>query len=536
MSTNVRFNGRNIIEPGAYAAMVYSPTSVVNVAQFGNVMIIDTGISKDGDYEFSGGSGINGELNSGIKSVYEFTDLESFNAFIGGGVLSALAEKIFNPLDGVKGAPKLYYARAATTVAAKIVLTASAGNTVTLTCKNEGVCGNGVADSGILKLGYAAVISAGVTANTFICKVLRGTYQGVDSYGDLYGTKNMDDALPEVIDESEELTTLADLFNFLKNSKDITALFDVALVGVDTTPLTAVAQTLATGGTTTFLGTTDYSDVLEAITELDITFHLCTDFGVTDGVTADTNGKLFTAIKQETKFTQFMFIGGGEADDDLLGVSGSSQAIAKYFNSEQVIVVHGAPVVAKKSSYGTKNLSSLYLAAAVVGLNAGAEPQMPLTFKRIGYQSFVYDLKKKEREAALQAGIMHVRNISGYWCINQGITSLQDNKQTYALDGQTIELSIALIKAQINKELVIEGEKRFIGNTAAQANPVSVKNFTETKLASFVAEPGKDNLLISWKNVKVTGENGDYHTTYDLIPNVPVNKTFWVGNVLDYKF
>ena len=35
MSTVVNFNGKKIIEPGAYAATVYNPTSVVNVAEFG---------------------------------------------------------------------------------------------------------------------------------------------------------------------------------------------------------------------------------------------------------------------------------------------------------------------------------------------------------------------------------------------------------------------------------------------------------------------------------------------------------------------
>ena len=131
---------------------------------------------------------------------------------------------------------------------------------------------------------------------------------------------------------------------------------------------------------------------------------------------------------------------------------------------------------------------------------------------------------------------MHVREVSGYYRVNQGITSLQNNKQTISEDGQTFELSIALIKAQLNKELILEGQTRFTGNTAAQASPNTVKDFTETKLTSLVAKVGDDNLIISWMNVKVSARNGDFKVTYAFVPNVPVNKTFFVGNMLDYVF
>ena len=146
------------------------------------------------------------------------------------------------------------------------------------------------------------------------------------------------------------------------------------------------------------------------------------------------------------------------------------------------------------------------------------------------------DLKKKEREKALQAGIMHVRNLSGYWCVNQGITTIQDNKKSIASDGQTMELSIALIKAQLNKELIVDSANRFIGDTSAvNASPQTIKNFTETKLSSLTAKTGEDNLLKSWKNVKVVQKNSDFQITYDFAPNLPVNKLFFTGNILDLE-
>lgn len=538
MATVVNFHGKNYIEPGSYAATVYNPTSVVNVAEFGNVMIIDTGLSMNGSYEFAGGSGVHGELAQGLKSVYEFENYEDFLSFMGGGFVGNLAEKIFTPLTGSAGAPKLYYARAATTKCATLTITISSGNSLVLKCKNEGVAGNGVKVGEVLKVGYGAQIVAGDTADTFKLQVYRGSYMGTDDAGESFGAYSLDDAQPNLIAESDDFTTLQELYDWASSNRYMLSNFVVSMEGDGETELAAVEMALATGGNTQYLSGTEYDDILEAIDELDVTFFLCTNLNAANGkgVDAATNGKLFTFLKQDAKFTEFMVVPGGQDDTDLLGESNSSQAIAKYFNSGQVVVVHGSPIVDRKDGNGTKQLPTIYLAAAIIGLNAGMAAQTPLTFKRVGYQSFAYDLKKREREKALQAGILHVRNVSGYWCVNQGVTTLQANKKTIADDGQSFELSVELIKAQLNKELILEGQTRFTGQTAAQASPESVKNFTETKLDSLVASTGNDNLLISWQNVKVSANNGDYFITYDFVPNVPVNKTFFVGNILDFTF
>lgn len=535
MATVVNFHGKNYIEPGAYAVSVYNPTSVVNVSEFGNVMIIDTGLSINGSYEFAGGSGVHGELNKGLKSVYEFNSYEDFLAFMGGGLVGDIAQKIFTPMDGVAGAPKLYYCRAAETKCATITLTMGE-DTLILKCKNEGITGNGVLQDGQLKVGYAARIISGIDdTSKFKCQIFRGSYMGIDKDGEPYGSKSFADAQSNLLTESDEISTLGELYEWARADKYVLAHFVVEMSGTESTEITTIDMTPATGGTTEYLKDTEYADVLEAISELDITFFLTTNKDVEGGIDANTNGRLFTFLKNDAKFTEFMVIPGGSSDTDLFGESGSSQSIAKYYNSGQVAVVHGSPIVNRKDGNGTKTLPSIYLAAAIIGLNAGKSPQSPLTFQRIGYQSFVYDLKKKEREKALQAGVMHVRNVSGYWCINQGITTLQDNKRTIAADGQSLELSIELIKAQLNKELIIDGATRFTGKTAAQASPQTVKNFVETKLQSLTATADSDNLILSWKNVKVSAKNSDYFVTYDFQPNLPVNKVFFTGNILDFQ-
>ena len=537
MATVVNFHGKNYIEPGSYAVSVYNPTSVVNVSEFGNVMIIDTGLAKNGDYEFAGGSGIHGELNKGLKSVYEFDNYEDFLSFMGGGLVGDIAKKIFTPRDGVAGAPKLFYCRAATTKCANITLTFSSGNSLILKCKNEGEVGNGVINGGVLKVGYAArVITGSDDPSKFKCQVYRGSFMGVDKDGEPYGSASLSKATGNLLTESEEFETLEELYNWARSDKYILANFVVSMTGVKTSNISALTLTAATGGKTEWLKDSEYADVLEAISELDVTFFLATNTSVGDGISSATTGRLFTFLKNDAKFTEFLVIPGGSSDSDLFGESGSSQAIAKYYDSEQVVVVHGAPIVNRKDGNGTKELPSIYLAAAIIGLAAGQAPQQPLTFKRVGYQSFTYDLKKKEREKALQAGIMHVRNLSGYWCVNQGITTIQDNKKSIASNGQTMELSIALIKAQLNKELIVDSANRFIGDTSAvNASPQTIKNFTETKLSSLTAKTGEDNLLKSWKNVKVVQKNSDFQITYDFAPNLPVNKLFFTGNILDLE-
>lgn len=534
MSTVVKFLGKDCIEPGSYAATSYNPTSTVNAANFGNVMIIDTGLSATEEYEFSGGAGIKGENAKGLKSVYEFESIEDFSKFVGGGILPDIAKNLFKPIDGSVGIPKLFYVRAATTVSARIVFDFLTQGKFTLVCKNEGAFGNGVAVDSVLKTGYSAKILAGTTEGTFKLQIIQGSYQGLDKSGENYGSKSLADSVPVLIGESPECTTIAQLNTWALSNKNVMANFKVISEPLLLGTLSAVDTILATGGTTTFVADGELEEVLDYIPELDFTFFLCTDFG-TNAVSTN-NSQLLTYVKTKAKYGQFLAIAAGSDDSDLFGTdTADSEYVAKYYNDAKVVVIHGAPEVARKDGNGVKTLDSIYLASDIIGINGGLAPQTPLTFKRVGYSNFAYDLKLKEREKALQAGIMHVRNVNGRWCINQGVTSLQDNKKMIADDGNSMELSIELIKAQINKELIIDATVRFTGDTAAQASPESVKNFTETKLASFVARPGSDNLIISWKNVKVVATNGDYYITYDFVPNVPVNKTFFVGNMLDFS-
>jgi hypothetical protein len=539
MATVVNFFGRRCIEPGSYAAMRYSPHSVVNVAEFGNVMIIDTGLSLDdhnsdnAQVEFAGGAGVMGVNASGIKSVYAFDNITDFENFMGGGLVTDIARKIFTPREGVAGAPKLYYARAAKTSPAEISIN---NGDILLKCKNEGTVGNGIIDSvnSKLQVGYSAKIVAGtIDPAKFKLQVRKGTYAGTDKDGEAFNGIAWGDAEPIVIYESGEFTDSSELYDEMIHNQNMVAEFKIEFT--NNNPLSLQSETLSSGGVTIF-DTQYYSEVLEAVEEMDITFFLCTNLKVDKATDSDSNGKLFTFLKTRAKYTEFMFVPGGADKNEFATAAYSSKSTAAYYNSNQVVVVHGAPEVDRKDGNGTKTLYPIYLTASIMGMNAGLAPQTPLTFKRVGYEAFNYDLTRTERENALKWGIMHVRNVSGYWCVNQGINTIQypDNLQTLNQNSESFELSIELIKAQMNKEITMDAQRRFTGLTAAQASPASVKTFTETKLNSFVAEVGADNLIIRWRNVTVTVNNSDYTIYYDFVPNVPVNKTFFIGNILDF--
>lgn len=527
MATVVNFQGKNYIEPGAYAATTYTPSSVTNFAEFGNVLLIDFGLSKNGNYEFAGGSGISGQLASGLKSVYAFDDPQDFWDFMGGGLLGDVAQKIFKPATAVAGAPKVYYVRAAKTTPATLTL-----GGVTFTCKNEGIVGNGVKNTaGKLAVGYAGEIVAGDTEGTFKVRLYRGNFEGVDDAGEAFGNYLKDAADANLLAESDDIKTQAELYEWARSTCNILTHFQITK-GADTKLAATASLQLASGGKTDYNDTKLIDDVLEAVQELDLSFILTTDGGA-NGLSAH-NEKIYEYMKTVAQWIEVLFIPGYKADNDIFGEDNSSQAIAKHFDSEQVVCVHGAPEVTRRDGNGTKQLDPIYLTADIIGLAAGAAPQTPLTFRRVGYRSFAYSLKRKEREKALQAGILHVRNVNGNFVVNQGVTTLQDNKKTIADDSQSLELSIVLIKSQLNKELMKDAQNRFVGGNAYTASPEDIKNFTETKLQSLTCSSvNGDNLIVSWQNVSVKRNNTDYKVTYDFAPNMPVNKIFFIGNMLD---
>lgn len=539
MSTVVTFNNRPVIEPGAYSQTKSLTSSVPQDFSSGNVLLIDTGSGAG----YGGGSGSSGELASNLDSIYEFTNLAEAKAFLRGGILWDVIDYIFNPLNGTPGATKLMIARAATTTCASKTYTFTGGGAnggvVTFKARNEGVAGNGVISTKV-RVGYGCQMKAGIVdIAKFMIEFFEGTYRGLDLDGDDYGGIASANSEPIMIARSVEFSNIADLITWMENDESFNSRFVITTGTVTGTGVVDAADlagnnTLVAllGGTTTYSGT-QLDNVLASIIELDNTFFFCDKYGADASGTENT--KILAHITNDAEFSKFMVVGGGTDSTKFAdGVANGSIEIAQYYNSEKVIVVHSGIKVPKLVGTGLKTLPALYHAAAVVGRLAGVAPQTSLTFKAIQPQIFNHQMKKSERETALQNGVLHNRFVPGIgFVVNQGINSIQKNTQMINPDGTSCEISIMRIAAQLNKELTLNIRPLFIGGNLNTSSPADVKAFIEGYLTNKVATKTQDNLIIGFEKVTVKQIQDRYEISYRFKPNSPINKIFTTGFIVD---
>jgi hypothetical protein len=548
MSTVVNFNGKNIVEPGVYAQTKANVN--INPVPFstGNVLIIDDGSGVD----FGGGSGINGDLASGLNSVYNFTSLIDFRNFVRGGKLWDLAEYLFIPENGVAGAPQVSLIRAATTTPSTITydFTAGAnGGTLVIDMKNEGLEGktadddesisSSVAADTKVRTGWGSLMKSGVIDNTkYFIEFYEGTFKGLDADGDPYDGLDILSCEPIIIAKSPEFNNLNDLITWINTDTSFNARFkkNASTTVVGTGALVAGDYTanntlkLATGGTTVY-GSTDFDEVLAKIGEVDYTFVLSLNSGIL--AKGANNTKLLYHITQQAEFKKFMFVGGGDDENAWTGTNGSID-IAQYFNSAYAITCHSGHREDVNFTAEEKLKSSLYHAACVCGRLAGLAPQTSGTFKSLRIKKWRHVLTPEQRVTALQAGVLHNRYVQNIgYVINQAINTIQKNTQMINPDATSNEISIMRIAEQLNKELVLNMRPIFVGQNLNTASPADVKAFIEGYLTQRTATKINDNYIIRFSNVSVVQVQDYYNCTYNFVANSPLNKIFITGFMLD---
>lgn len=553
MATSFIFNGKKVSLPGAYSTIKSGIRNPASPLDFGNTLIIDVG----GGAGFGGGAGVNGTLKSGKSTLYTFDNVRDFKNFVRGGKFWLLAGPLFSPGGGAtSGISSLTYIRALTTTPAEIDipfgaqddsdsdLDSSNDGNVVVQVRDEGTGGNGVLTSGNLSSGYAAkVISGVIDTNKFIVQFWRGSFRGLDialSNGVPYDNIAAADAEPELVVQSPEINTVQELVNWMNDTTGDGFRFNQFFklksytIGSVTDEILPEDLTngynLATGGTESF-SAARLNEVLDAIDGLYFDFILADDFG--DNAISASNVTIVDWITNTAKIKPDLYIAAGTTE----GEFATSVAVANSFNSQYVTVVHGGVKKIDLGGRSFKEYKSPYKAAAVLGREAGLEPQVPLTFKGIGIDGEVHEISDKLATQALDEGVLVTRLDNGSFDIVKGVNSLQNNKYLVNPDGSTHSKQLARIIRQLNKEIIVNARQQLLKKpNGSNRNTVSVedvKAWMEGYLNSKTATQTTDNLIISFQNIDVTVNQDAYEITYAVVPNFEVSFLLFIGTIID---
>ncbi len=534
MATKFVFDGKRITLPGIYSRVISDIKNPPKESTYGNVLIIDTGKGA----EFGGGAGIDGTLEKGENAIQTWDNIAGFRNSVRGGLWWLLAKPLFIPDKDVSipGVSKIHFIKAATTTPAKISYEFDGGSTIEISVRNEGIVGNGALnDNDELSRGAASKLRVSLLdGDKFVLDFYLGTWKGSDGDDD-YDFIAENDCKPVLVSSSPqfvEIQTLIDWMNQDSTFNQYFKLTDFTVSGdVNSSDVTDFADyQLAEDGTEEY-STENLDLVLDQIATLDYSFIILNDSGE-DAQSTD-NSKVLYHIVNESKFKRFMCVGAGDDKDAFEG----SLETAAFYNLSKCIVVHGAPYK-KRPKVGLKQYDIMYKLAEAVGRTAGLPPQVPVTFKSIDIDGEVHPLSDKEKERALNGGLLVTCKDEGQFKILEGVNSLQDNDFILNPDGQSHLISFERIAAQVDKTIIINGKNDLLG----QENGPNRNTLSEEVVAEWlkgqlkamtVGEEGEDNLLISSKNIQVTRTNGAYFTNYEIAPNTEINKLFFTARVTE---
>lgn len=559
MPTSFNFEGRRVVIPGPYSVIKSGIKNPALALEFGNTLVIDTGSGAG----YGGGAGINGTLKQGIEAINTFDNSRDFRNFIQGGMWWLLAGPLFFPGGGATaGISSLTFVKAATTVPAEIEVLFGASEdsdsdaistndgSVRVQVRDEGTIGNGQLTGNVLSKGYAAKVIAGQSdTSKFILQFWRGTYKGLDTAvsnlaGVPYDNIAAADSVAELVCQSPEVSTVAELVTWMQNTNSIGYVFNQYFklksytIGSVTDIILPQDITngyeLASGGTESY-GAGDLSDVLDALGDNIFDFILLDKFG-TDARHAY-NLTIQEWVTTTSKIKPDIYVGAGSVAGDFNSGVGSTVSVAKAYNSQYVTTVHGG---AKKIDIGGqafKEYKSIYKAAVVLGREAGLEPQVPLTFKGLGIEGELHPLTVKETVIALDAGVLVSRLDNGTFDVVKGINTLQNNSFLVNPDGTTHSKQLARIIRQLNKEILVNAKLSLLKNPAGvnrnTLSPEDVKAWLEGYLSTKCASDTDDNLILSFENITVTVNGDKYDITYSFTPNFEISFLVFTGLIID---
>lgn len=542
MATKVLIGNKLTSIPGVYTQIKSGIRNTPLQLSYGNIMVIDKGDGAG----YIGGSGISGENYQGRDSVYEFTTIQEFRAFCRGGKYWKLAENLFSPAGTLPGISKLFFVKAAETTSSTLTISFGDSDFIFKT-KDEGTVGNGVLNSlDELKLGYAVKVSQSpFNPGSFRFSFYIGSYKGLDGALPWDGvTEN--ESVGNLLFTSAEFKKAKEFKEWADYSEEFNSMFSVALSGTEveltTDLLLADLTTLGTGyklfsgGTETY-SSTHFDTVLDEASGVDNTFFLAPDSGL--DALSTYNSKLLFHIQNETKYAKFLVIGAGTTKSEFKESVVSSTAVAKAYNSQNVIVVHGGYREVSSISRSLIDRDVSFKAASILGRLCGLAPQTPITFKSFNWASELHNLTEQEKEFALDSGILcTVKDTElGYVCL-QGINSLQKNLFLVNEDATSHSIAVNRITSQLNKEIAINAKLKFFSSETGFNRGTATSEDIKTWLFGFLLArtsdtSNPDRLLVSFRDIEVQLEADCYRINYGFVPNFEINKMIFTGLMLE---
>ena len=539
--TTANVNGKQEIIPGIYSTIKSGIKNAEASQPYGNVCIIDGGAGYN-LYD-SSAVGIAGTRLQGESSILEFTNIDQMRSICTYGRTWKLAESLFFPAgirnQQIKGVSKVYYVKPALTIPATLSLTMG-GSAIVFTTKEEGGACNTVTNSTSLnpETGFAIKVSAGVINSAAIVITLyRGSFRGLDTNGLPFDGITADKAVPTILCKSPEFTTTAQLFAWANVNYTFSSYITLSGTANSTAISNGEITTIGTSWKSfTSGGETDsynnFAAAFQYLVNLDVQFFLAPDNGTT-AYSSTYNARMFYHILNDAK-KAMMVVGLGNNKSEF----NNSLAMAASYNHERVVGVHGGYSEELQFSFNPSQRSSFYKAGLIMARIAGLEPQTPITFKRLFYLSENHAMTISEKEQAINAGVLYSNKDNDLGIVvGAGINTIQKN--TFLInsdDASSYEIAIERIKAQLNKEIIVNAKKRFFGNeTGANRGTVTVSD-VKTWLRAFLdtktAVANQDNLIIRQGNITVTVAGDTYYIEYEFVPNFPINKMVFTGVML----
>ena len=422
--------------------------------------------------------------------------------------------------------------------------------TGTVAATVPGTFTGGVTGTKIVK-GYAVKMTAGTVNKTkYKLVFLRGKWRGDDTLNLETGKSNQKTFLlsdQEEIGNSIEFTTLTELQSWMSTDANFKDYFKVKAFTITTAPGTVVSNDLtnlstpqrAAGGTESYLAE-HVDQALEYLTNTYASFILLDDYGV--NAYSANNIKIIAWATLESRFKPQCYVACGTTAEDLTGDSTDSIETSIAYDNQQVTLVHGGCGYTLNGG-GFAYYNSLVTAAHILGREAGIAPQIPLTQKSIGVRALVHKLSNAQQDNTIDYGVLTAIYETDYdpakYVILKGCNSLQNNINNPPIndDNTTYSKQLYRIISQINKELEINGKRKFFGDVNGvnrfTASAGKVEAFVESFLKTKTVTTTEDNLLIGFGKIKAIIEGDTVRVTYEIEPNFEVNFILATGIVID---